>query len=203
MQPFDDEDINTFFTTSVAVPTRTIYMGSVDPTGGINSGEDAEEPGTDFRMAERVIKGMHILDSLDDDPITIIMNNVGGDEYHGLGIYDAIKTAKSKTIIKVYGQAMSMGSIILQAGDKRYVSPNATIMVHLGNTCLSIPTREMPQYTKETQRICDLVDQIFLDRIRQKNPRYSTNQVKELQIVDRYLDAKEVVELGLADEVLQ
>ena len=203
MQPFDDVDINTFFTTSLAIPTRTIYVGSVDPTGGKNSGEEDPEPGTDFRMAERVIKAIHILDSFNNEPITIIMNNVGGDEYHGLGIFDAIKTAKSYTTIRVFGQAMSMGSIILQAANRRLLAPNATIMVHLGDTRLVIPTREMPQYAKETQRLNDLVDQIFLERIREKNARYSLERVKELQIVDRYLNAKESVEIGLADGVIE
>ncbi len=90
---------------------RTIYMGSV-------RGEMGDEPGVDAFMAESVIKAMYLLETLNSDPITILMNNPGGDFFHGLAIYDAIQTAKSHCTIKVFGHAMSMGSVILQAADK-------------------------------------------------------------------------------------
>ena len=86
-------------------------------------------------MAERAIKALHILDSTaptGDKPITVIMNNPGGDEYHGMAIYDAIKSCKNHVTIVVFGMAMSMGSIILQAADKRVMSANSRVMIHYG-----------------------------------------------------------------------
>ncbi len=47
---------------------RTIYMGSV-------RGEMGDEPGVDAFMAESVIKAMYLLETLNSDPITILMLN--------------------------------------------------------------------------------------------------------------------------------
>ena len=202
MQPFDDADINTFMGASIAVPTRSIYMGSVEAVGGQASGETDGEPGPDFRMAERLIKGIHILDSMNHEPITVHMNNLGGDEYHGLGIYDSIITAKSAVDIKVYGHAMSMGSVILQAGRRRLMMPNSTVMVHMGWIETLINQRDIKANTKEWERINDLISNIYLNRMREKNPRYSMNRLKDLLSTDRYLSPTEAVEIGLADEVI-
>ena len=105
------DDIEVFFEQGLYVPTRTIYMGEI------------LDGGTDHVMAERVIKALHVLDANSEAPIAILMNNPGGDEYHGLAIYDAILGCKNHVAITAYGHAMSMGSIILQARRRaHYVS---------------------------------------------------------------------------------
>jgi ATP-dependent protease ClpP protease subunit len=129
---FKKDDVDQFMDNDIYLPTRTIYMGSA------NHYEDGEESGVDYIMAERVIKGLHILDTYDaearrgEKPITIIMNNPGGDVIHGMAIYDAIKNCKNHVTIKVSGHAMSMGSIILQAADERVMTVNSKIMIHYG-----------------------------------------------------------------------
>jgi len=67
------------------------------------------ESGTDAKMAESLIKNLVILENINKEPITIIMNNIGGDVYHGIAIYDAIKACESRVTIKVFGSAQSMG----------------------------------------------------------------------------------------------
>ena len=120
------ENIDRWFDYNLDVDNRTLYMGSV--------GKDIEgsESGVDNSMAEFFIKGLHVLESKGDKPITIIMNNPGGDWYHGMAIYDAINNSKCYCTIKVYGHAMSMGSIILQSGHHRIMMPNSRFMIHYG-----------------------------------------------------------------------
>ena len=110
------------------------------------------ESGTDANMAERVIKGLHMLDTsapTGDKPITIIMNNLGGDWYHGMGIYDAIKACKNHITIKVFGYVMSMGSIIIQAADKRIMSPNSRMMIHYGTSGYYGHNKDFIKWAKE------------------------------------------------------
>jgi ATP-dependent protease ClpP protease subunit len=193
-QPFDHGDIELFYDKGIAIPSRTLYIGSESTT------KDEEEIGVDFKLAERAIKGLHVLNSLGQEPITIQMNNIGGDEYHGLAIYDAIKQSVAPTIIIVYGHAVSMGSVILQAANKRILSANATVMVHMGDLNLNFDQRDTEANLKEVLRFNEIINEIYLHRIREKNPRYSTNQLKELLSTDRYLNPREAIELGLADE---
>jgi len=198
MLPFDHETAELFLDRGISLPSRTLYIGSMEAQGPA-----AEEPGVDFRLADKVIKGLHILNGMGQDTIKIILNNIGGDEYHGLGIYDAIKNSASSTEITVYGSAMSMGSIILQAATKRYLAPNATVMIHMGTISTNIDQRDVEAFSKEQKRMNEVVNNIYLERLREKTKYYSLNQLKELLETDRYLSAKEAVDLGLADEVLK
>lgn len=195
---FDSEEAGLFYEHGLAIPSRTLYMGSMS-----YEKNDKSESGVDFRMAENVIKGLHILTNMDAiNEITILMNNIGGDEYHGFAIYDAIKYSKAPVKIIVYGYAMSMGSVILQAAKKRVMTPNATMMVHMGSLDVGLDQRDITSFKGEWDRINMLTNEIYLGKIREHNPRYSPNQLNELLSTDRYLSAKQSVELGLADEVM-
>lgn len=197
-QFFDVEEAQLFFEKGLALPSRTLYMGSEWADR-----DDKSEMGVDFKLADHIIKGLHILNSMDNkNDIRLILNNVGGDEYHGLAIYDAVKASFAPVKIIVYGQVMSMGSVILQAGSKRTVSPHSTMMVHMGSVSVDIDQRDINSYKKEWDRINEIVDEIYLTKLRTKNPRYSLNQLHELLSTDRFMGAKEMVDLGLADEVL-
>ncbi len=140
---------------------RTIYMGSV-------KGEMDDEPGVDAFMAESVIKAMYLLETLSSDPITILMNNPGGHFFHGLAIYDAIGTAKSHCTIKVYGQAMSMGSVILQAADTRVLMPNSKFMIHYGYDTQDNNTRTVFKWVDESKRIGYFMENVYLDKMMEK-----------------------------------
>lgn len=192
------DEIDRLFDYDIYVPTRTIVMRShlVDENG---------ESGTDAEMAQRVIKGLHILDSSapnGDKPITIIMNNPGGDEYDGLGIYDAIKACKNHVTITVYGKAMSMGGIILQAADKRIMSENSRFMMHYGQFGVSANAKDVYQWVDDNKKIDDWMEDLFLEKMQEKNPHLTKQDVQEMLKSDFIVTGEEAVRLGLADEVL-
>ena len=143
---------------------RTIYMGSIRDNIG-------DEPGVDAFMAESVIKAMYLLETLNSDPITILMNNPGGDFFHGLAIYDAISTTKSHCTIKVFGHAMSMGSIILQAADTRIMMPNSRFMIHYGYDSQDNNTRTVFKWVDESKRIGYFMENIYLDKMLDKEKK--------------------------------
>jgi ATP-dependent Clp protease protease subunit len=198
MAKFIKDDIDRFHDYGVYSPSRTIYVGSEDID------LEGQESGTDAKMAEKVIKNLHILDATSNLPIVIIMSNPGGDWYHGMAIYDAIKACRSHVTVKVFGYAMSMGSIILQAADKRVMAPNARIMIHHGYMGMpSDHTKIFEKWATESKKISNEMVQIYLSKIKEKHPDFKKKKLDQMLNFDTILTAKEAVELGLADEMIE
>ncbi len=224
MATLTKESIDKWFNHNLNVENRVLYMGSVDRTSEYESG-------VDHLMAESFIKGLHVLESKNDNEITIIMNNPGGEWYHGMAIYDAIQNAKCHCTIKVYGYAMSMGSIILQAADNRILMPNSRFMIHYGGTSFdeaSLPLIE--KWVNEERRINFDMENIYLNAMLDKEEKEghgylaktlsnildkpktfskkAETKKEELRAVlkemlnwDTILTAEETVDLGFADEI--
>ena len=192
------DDTDRFFQYNIDIRTRTLYMGSASDSEG-------DESGTDYEMAQYVIKGLHILESQTtnaDKPITIIMNNVGGNEYHGLGIYDAILCCKNHVTIRVFGHAMSMGGIILQAADERIMAPNSRFMMHYGTFSIEANAKDAYKWVEDNKKIDKFMEELFLKQIKTKKPRFTMKQLQEMLKSDYIADAKTAVEYGLADKIM-
>lgn len=196
MSRVNRDDIDKFHDYGIYIPQRTIYMGSEAYT------DDGGESGTDHFMAERIVKNLLIMDSLSAEPINIIMNNLGGDVIHGMAIYDAIQACRSHVVIKVFGHAMSMGSIILQAADERIMAPNSKVMIHYGTVDLGGHVKNVEKWVEEGKRDDKWMEQMYLFKIQQKQPHFSMARLKERLKFDTILNAQEAVDLGLADKIL-
>lgn len=190
------DDITAFYDQDIYIPSRTLYMGSV-------SAEDEQESGVDFQMAQRLIKGIHILTEADPKkPITILMNNTGGDEYHGMAIYDAIRNTPCKVTVKVYGHAMSMGAVILQAADRRLMSENARVMIHYGTWGVNDHPKITYNWADEGKKFDKWMKDLFLRRIREKHPKYSKDELEKALNFDTFYDAKQALRLGFIDAIV-
>lgn len=190
------DDTDRFHDYSLDIPHRTLYMGSEEYS------QEWGESGVDGSIAERMIKNLHILGSMSQDPITIILNNIGGDEYHCAAIMDAISTSKSHITIKVFGNAMSAGSMILQVADDRIMAPNSTQMIHYGTWGFEGHSKTFQKWAQEGRRLDIWMENLYLKRIQEKHPKFTLKKLKELLDHDTFLTAQESVELGLADKIL-
>ena len=155
---FIRENIDRWFENNIDVDGRVIFTGSMGR-------DDQGEIGVDHLMAEYFIKGIHVLESRGDKPITIIMNNIGGEWYHGMAIYDAIYNSKCYCTIKVYGHAMSMGSIILQAADRRIMMPNSRFMFHYGTDGIYGHSKIVERWSEESKRNNHTMEDIYLNKM--------------------------------------
>ncbi len=196
MAKFTRDDVDKFHDYSLYIPQRTIFMGSEEFS--LSEGES----GTDGLMAERLIKNLTILEAMNANPITIIMNNIGGDEYHGFAMYDAIKACKSHVTIKVLGHAMSMGSILLQAADTRIMGPTSRQMIHYGTWGIHDHAKTAQKWAEEGRKIDEWMEQMYLARIHEKVPTFPIQKLKKMLDHDTFLTAEESVKIGLADKVL-
>ena len=202
---FRTDDIDKFFDYGLNIPSRTIYLGS----GSYDT--DGSESGVDGLLAERIIKSLHILDNADaaadagQKPITIIMNSIGGDQNHGMGIYDAIKSCKNFVEVRVFGYAMSMGSLILQAADKRVMAPNSRMMIHYGVSGYFGHAPTSHRWDEEAKKLDRWAEGIYLERIRKSkgNKAFPLKKLREWLMADTFFTAEQAIEYGLADEILK
>jgi ATP-dependent Clp endopeptidase proteolytic subunit ClpP len=166
-------NLESWFEHSVDEASRTIYLGST----GSNDGEG--ESGVDHLMAERLIKGLSFLEKRSTKPIHILMNNPGGDWYHGMAIYDAIHLSSCHCTIAVYGYAMSMGSVILQAADSRVMMPNSRLMIHYGTDGAYGHSKTFEKLAQEARRINTEMENIYLDAIMEKDEKMEFGYLEE------------------------
>lgn len=190
------EDLDKWFDHSVYAPKRLVYIGDGMGTG-------AEIEGADATMNELAVKGLTFLDSWSTNPITIYLNTLGGDWYHGMGMYDLIQSLKSHVTIVVLGHACSMGSVILQAADERVLSHHSVIMIHDGSESLHSDCKSVEAWAATIKPTREQMYRIYLERIRQVRSRYTLKQVEKLCEHDRVFTPTQAIDLGLADRVLE
>ena len=188
VEQFHDYDLN--------VQSRTVTLFSV------HTEIDSNESGVEAALAARTIKNLSILESINLDPITIILNTPGGDWYHGMAIYDAIKACKSQVTIKGIAQVMSMGAVIMQAADVRLLYPNAKFMIHYGHNGFEGHSKTTQKWAKEFSRVDKEMENIFLEKIKEKHPDFQLQRLKKMLDHDTILNAKETVVLGLVDGIV-
>jgi ATP-dependent protease ClpP protease subunit len=190
------EDFHRF---NVFPPTRTIKLES-------ETSDDGEEMGVSHSMSNYFLKNIAILESMNHDPITVILNTYGGDIFQGIAIYDAIKASPCHVTIKVYGSAMSMGSIILQAGDERVMMPNASLMFHDGSSGSGGNSYESKNMAEFNRIAGQRFDTILFDRINEKRDkdnkaRMARKTFDDMCLRSKWMFAEETVDMGLADRI--
>jgi ATP-dependent Clp protease protease subunit len=168
---------------------------------GSETYDEEGEGGVDAIMAERFIKNITILDAVSEAPINVLMNNIGGDEYHCFAIYDAIKLARSHITITVLGHAMSCGSIILQAADERIMAPTSRQMIHYGTWTADGHAKTVQKWAKESLKIDQWMESMYLSRIQEKHPEFKLDDLQKMLDHDTFFTAQESVKLGLADKI--
>ncbi|MCA9485783.1 MAG: ATP-dependent Clp protease proteolytic subunit [Nanoarchaeota archaeon] len=189
---YSQNDIENYFDLGFDKKKRILYMGSFGCPG--ESGEN----GVDNMMAEFFIKGLDVLNA-SGRKITVKMNNPGGDWLHGMAIYDAIRDSKAPVDIEVYGHAMSMGAVILQAGRKRLLHPNAAVMIHDGTTSNEgMPIRSAKNWAEFESWGCKRMYEIFASRSG-RYPHYWKKKCSH----DHIYTAEQAIKEGLADAIIE
>lgn len=190
-----DGDFNySWFDCNLDLFTRTIYMGS------LSRDYDIGESGVDNFMAEYFIKGMHTLETRNSDKeINIIMNNPGGDWYHGMAIYDSIKNSSCPCNVTVYGHAMSMGSVILQAADRRTMMPNSRFMIHYGSNGNYGHAKIFEKWSDEGKRINYEMENIYLDNMMDKEETMGNGHLSK--VLSRIMSKQRSLEIPNPGEI--
>ncbi len=155
----------------------------------------------DDQVANAIIAQMLFLEH--DDPsadIRLYINSPGGVVYSGLAIYDTMQMIKPDVSTLCMGMGASMAAVLLAGGTKgkRFALPNARVMIHQGSSGfrgavpdIEVAARETLSLTTKLTEIVALHSGQTFERVKHDTER------------DYYMTAKDALEYGLIDEVLE
>lgn len=183
------EAVSEFHEYGLYIPTRTIEI----------FGEITEA------LADRTIKNLHILDNLGSGTITIKFKSEGGLVTQGMAIYDAIKYCKNLVRGICIGNVESIATIIIQACDERLLYHNSYFMLHEGSSTIEkdLKFKDKKQWDNFLEAQENGGNKIYLEKIKQKKPRFTMAKLTEFIDRDRILLPKDIVEFGLADRIIE
>ena len=132
--------------------------------------------------------------------INFYINSPGGLVTSGLGIYDTMQYIKSPVSTLCIGQASSMGSFLLSAGQKgkRYSLPNSRIMVHQPSAGFQGQATDIQIHAKEILSLKERLNKIY-----SKHTGKSVNEISEALERDNFMTAEEAKKFGLIDSVVE
>jgi len=152
-------------------------------------------------LANVVTAQLLFLESEDPErEINMYINSPGGSVTAGLAIYDTMQFVKPPVSTLCVGQAASMAAVLLAAGakGKRYSLPHSRIMIHQLSGGFEGQAADIDIQAREALRLRDLLNQILSSHTGQ-----AFKKVEKDTDRDNYLSAKEAVEYGLIDEVIE
>lgn len=131
--------------------------------------------------------------------ISMYINSPGGVVTSGLSIYDTMQYIKPRVSTLVVGQAASMGSLLLAAGEPglRYSLPNSRVMVHQPSGGYQGQATDILIHARETEKLKRRLNEIYVHHTGK-----SLAEVEEALERDRFMTAEDAKEWGLIDEVL-
>jgi ATP-dependent Clp protease protease subunit len=132
--------------------------------------------------------------------IAMYINSPGGVVTSGLAIYDTMQFVRPAVSTLCVGQAASMGSLLLAAGDKgmRFALPNARIMLHQPSGGFQGQATDIMLHAQEILNLKKRLNEIYV--------RHTGQPLKKIEDAlerDYFLTAEMAVEWGVVDKVVQ
>ncbi|EEP29012.1 ATP-dependent Clp endopeptidase, proteolytic subunit ClpP [Shuttleworthella satelles DSM 14600] len=158
-------------------------------------GEDVNET-----TASLIVAQLLFLESEDPNKdIHLYINSPGGVVTCGMAIYDTMNYIKPDVSTICIGMAASMGAFLLAGGakGKRYALPNAEIMIHQPSGGAKGQATEIEIAAESILKTKRKMNQILAD-----NTGKTYEQVAADTERDHYLDAKEALEYGIVDQII-
>ena len=132
--------------------------------------------------------------------ISFYINSPGGLVTSGLGIYDTMQYIKPPVSTLCIGQASSMGSFLLAAGEKgkRFSLPNSRIMVHQPSASFQGQATDIEIHANEVISLKKRLNFIYT-----KHTKKSEDEIKSALERDNFMSPEEAKDFGLIDKVVE
>lgn len=130
--------------------------------------------------------------------ISMYINSPGGVVTSGMAIYDTMQYIKCPVSTVCIGQAASMGSLLLAAGEPgmRVALPNARIMVHQPSGGFRGQASDIERHAKDILAMKKRLNQIYVKHTGQK-----LTTIEKTLDRDHFMTAKEAQDFGIVDHV--
>jgi len=152
-------------------------------------------------MASLIVAQLLFLESENPSkPISMYINSPGGVVTAGMAIHDTMQYIRPQVSTVCVGQAASMGSFLLAAGEPgmRIALPNARIMVHQPSGGARGMASDIEIQAKEILRIRKRMNDLYV-----KYTGQSLTDIEKALDRDTFLEADEALKFGLVDKVFE
>ena len=130
--------------------------------------------------------------------ISIYINSPGGVVTSGMAIYDTMQYIRAPVATLCIGQAASMGSLLLAAGEKdmRFALPNARVMVHQPSGGFQGQASDIERHAQEILDMRARLNKIYVQHTGQ-----TLRKIEEALERDTFMTAEEAKDFGIVDDV--
>ena len=149
--------------------------------------------------ASRVSMLLRCLNDKNHEPIWLYIDSPGGSVYAGLKIIDTIKQIQAPVFTVCDGIAMSMGAAILSCGDKRFITPHGTVMLHEVSSGAEGKMFEMKVQIAESDRLNNLLEEIISANCHKSKEEYHNF----VSMLDRFMTPEDALKFGIVDGILK
>ena len=150
-------------------------------------------------MASVIIAQLLFLES--ENPkkeVAMYINSPGGVVTAGMAIYDTMQFIRPKVSTLCVGQAASMGSLLLCAGDPgmRFALPNSRIMVHQPSGGFQGQASDILRHAEDIMKIKKRLNEVYV-----KHTGRDYDTIERTLDRDHFMSAEEAKEFGIVDQV--
>ena len=133
-------------------------------------------------------------------PISLYINSPGGVVTSGMAIYDTMQFIKPPVATLCMGQAASMGSLLLTAGEKgmRYALPNARVMLHQPSGGFQGQASDIERHAQDIIKLKRRLNEIYVHHTGR-----DLETIEKTLDRDHFMNAEESKEFGIVDEVIE
>ncbi|KJF68700.1 MULTISPECIES: ATP-dependent Clp endopeptidase proteolytic subunit ClpP [Rhizobium] len=131
--------------------------------------------------------------------IALYINSPGGVVTAGMAIYDTMQFIRPAVSTLCVGQAASMGSLLLAAGEKgmRFATPNARIMVHQPSGGFQGQASDIERHARDIIKMKRRLNEVYV-----KHTGRTLEEVEKTLDRDHFMDSEEAKDWGVIDKIL-
>ncbi len=151
-------------------------------------------------MASLIVAQLLFLESENPEKdIYMYINSPGGIVTSGLSIYDTMQYIKCKVATLCLGQACSMGSLLLTAGEPgmRYSLPNSRIMIHQPSGGFRGQASDIEIHAKEILNLRKRLNSMYV-----RHTGKTLTAVEKAMDRDNFMSPEDALKFGLIDHII-
>ena len=150
-------------------------------------------------LAEKVVKQLLLLESMNDDPIRVFIDSPGGDVDAGYAIFDMIRFVKPQVYTIGMGLVASAGALILLAAPKerRIGLPNSHYLIHQPLSGMRGVATEIEIHAKEMEKTRKKINELIAEETGQTLEKVELDTDR-----DYWMAAPAAVDYGLITRVI-